>query len=486
MRATLETFGSITDLVQGEVWSGPRLAAEVAARAALLVRLGVGPGAFVAIAHGGTPAFFADLFAAWSVGACAACLNPGLAAPELANTVDFIAPALVLVDADTPVDATSSAPLVCAGRERAAAAQGWPDCSSLGLDDPALVLFTSGTTGTPKGVVLSWRAVIARVALNRAHIGDGALAAALSMLPTHFGHGLIGNCLTPLFAGGNLLLYPEMGLKGAASLASLIGDHGVTFMSSTPALWKLVLKLSKAPPASSLRRVHIGSAPLSAELWRAVVAWSGTDDVVNTYGITEAANWVAGASAADSQPADGLVGAVWGGSVAVLGEDGVARGRGEGEILVRTPSLMTGYLHRPEISAEVLVEGWLRTGDLGRVDEDGTIRLLGRRGAVINRGGFKIHPDEVELLLERHPQVAEACVFALPDEISGEVAAAAVQLEDGASLAKGALGTWCAQRMRREAVPERWYFVARIPRTERGKLDRAAVRKSCLGGSAAP
>lgn len=103
---------------------------------------------------------------------------------------------------------------------------------------------------------------------------------------------------------------------------------------------------------------------------------------------------------------------------------------------------------------------------------------------MINRGGFKIHPDEVELLLERHPQVAEACVFALPDEISGEVAAAAVQLEDGASLAKSALGTWCAQRMRREAVPERWYFVARIPRTERGKLDRAAVRKRCLGGGA--
>ncbi len=461
MFLAVERFGSIHDLAAGVIWRASELASQVARRAESLAANRVGPGSIVAIAHGGNASFFADLFAVWSAGAAAACLDPGLTASERENVIAFCRPRAILHE-----DQVTLRPGDLENREHRSA------------DDPALVLFTSGTTGAPKGVVLSFRAVTARLELNRREIGDDVLARTLVTLPTHFGHGLLGNALTPLVAGGDIVLAPR-GLTLAQQLGKLVDAHAISFASSVPSLWQMALRLSPRPTDASLRRVHVGSAPLSAANWKRIAEWCGCP-VVNCYGITETANWIAGASSDKYPPIDGFVGKPWGGSAAVVGPDGAICAVGLGEIAIRSPTLMTGYLHRPDLTAAVLQGGWYRTGDLGEVSDTGEIRLTGRAKDEINRAGFKVQPAEIDMLLERHPEVAEACTFGAPDAVSGETVAVAIRLAPGSGETAQSLRAWCLERLRREATPERWFFVDEIPKTSRGKVSRDTVRKSLL------
>jgi acyl-CoA synthetase (AMP-forming)/AMP-acid ligase II len=486
MRFDPLVLGPITDLGSGESWDAARLCAAAARTASVLSPLLAGGRRHVVIAHGGGPAFFADLFGVWRAGGCAVCVNPQLTPGELETIVGFVRPAAILVGAGAaPAPDGGDVPMLCTAR----AAE--PDNAAPGpgiaaaLDDPALVLFTSGTTGDPKGVVHSFRSLFARIALNRAFIGDDVLARALCVLPTHFGHGLIGNCLTPLFAGGSLLLHGDTGPRGIAALGGLLEDHGVTFMSSVPAFWRMALRFAKPPGRATLRRVQIGSAPLSAALWGDVMAWSGAETVVNMYGITETANWAAGASTADHAPEDGLIGTMWGGAACVLSESGARLAVGEGEILLQTPSLMTGYHERADLTAAVIRDGWFHTGDTGSVDPDGILRLTGRRKSEINKGGVKVQPEEVDLLLERHESILEACCFGAPDPVSGECVGAAIVLApDAGDLTNGELRAWCQARIKPECVPDKWFRLDAIPRSDRGKVNRDRVRDHCLGDNA--
>lgn len=459
MHIPLAQFGTIHDKLTGTTLHAQALASGVYQGSQALARLGCKPGATAAITHGGTAAFFVDLLSVWTTGAAAACLDPALTATERENVLAFCKPCLVLGDdgiVERKAPNTTSA--------------------SSTLDDPALILFTSGTTGAPKGVVLSFRAVLARLALNTYEIGPETLRTTLVTLPTHFGHGLIGNALTPLWAGGDIVLVPR-GLPLAQSLGALIDEHAITFMSSVPSLWQMALRMSPKPKLGTLKRVHVGSAPLSATLWSRIAEWTHCE-VVNCYGITETANWVGGASSKTFAPADGLIGRPWGGTAAVRDEHGQLHATGSGEIVVQTPSLMSGYLDRPDLTQAVLRDGWYATGDLGEVDAHGNIRLTGRAKDEINRAGFKVQPAEIDMLLERHPAVAEACVFGLPDAISGEIVAAAIRLAPHATADGATLRDWCLTQLRREATPERWYIVDEIPKTSRGKVSRDAVRKS--------
>ena len=273
------------------------------------------------------------------------------------------------------------------------------------------------------------------------------------------------------------------GIPDFRRLSDVLMEHRISFMSSVPAYWRLALRVASPPNADVLQRVHIGSAPLSASLWREVIAWTGTTDVVNMYGITETANWVAGASARVHAPADGMVGHAWGGAMAVRDEDGETRSAGEGEILVQTPSMMSGYFGRRDLTREVLRDGWYRTGDIGTLSDEGMLRLTGRNKTEINKAGIKVHPEEIDALLEGHPAVVEACAFGVPDEISGEIIGVAVVGDiDSGTLRPGDLRDWCKARIKPQSIPDKWFFLNDIPKSERGKVDRVAVRDHCLGG----
>jgi acyl-CoA synthetase (AMP-forming)/AMP-acid ligase II len=454
---------AILDLKTERRISAAELEAETTSRADRLATLGAGAGTKVAIIGEGA-GFFCDLFAAWSLGAAAACLDAALTTKELENVLGFLGPTAVATGAGYSKGAAKGA--------RAENGRHWS------LEDPALILFTSGTTGTPKGVVLSYRAILTRLSLNRLAIGDQRLERALVTLPVHFGHGLIGNALTPLAAGGTIVL-PERGVSLAANLARLVDQHAITFMSSVPAFWRLALKLAKRPEGRTLCRVHVGSAPLSGELWFRIADWAGCE-VVNCYGMTETANWFGGASSYNGY-ADNAVGKPWGGRAGVVRPDGGIAEEGEGEIAVLSPSVMSGYLDRPDETRAAFRTGWYRTGDFGRLHNDGSIVLTGRVKDEINRAGFKIQPAEIDRVVESHPAVAEACAFGIPDEVSGELVGVAVKLVSEQAADEGVLRSWCATRLRREAAPECWFVVTDIPRNERGKVNRVKVRQAVTG-----
>jgi acyl-CoA synthetase (AMP-forming)/AMP-acid ligase II len=471
MLFSVRHLGAVEEVGSGLRWDSATLAREVARRVSELLRLGIGRGSLVAITHGGTANFLADLLATWIVGAAAACLDPALRPTEFSNVIEFAQPQAILVSGTASIN-TGAAPVLDLAEAPDSAEL--PARPALEPADLALVLFTSGTTGVPKGVALSFGALAVRITSNIAVIGKPQLRRTLVTLPTSFGHGLIGNALTPLLAGCTCVLAPT-GLPLAKELDRLIDDHQITFMSSVPALWRLALRLGEGPHADSLLCVHVGSAPLAAELWSAIAAWSRCE-VVNCYGMTETANWFSGASSREGV-ADGLVGKPWNGAVAVRDGSGVIEAMGEGEIIVQSPALMSGYLNRPDLTAAVLKNGWYHTGDRGRVDEEGRIWLTGRIKEEINRAGLKIQPAELDRLIETHPAVAEACAFAQPDPISGELVAVAVRLVADASVTATALQRWCRERLRPGAVPEHWYFVEEIPRTPRGKVSRDALTR---------
>lgn len=476
MRFQFGDFGGIEDVALGMRWSNAQFASEVALRADRLAAAGIGAGSTLIIAHTGTAHFFADLFAVWRLGYTAAVLPAGLTAGEFGLLVDFVRPAAVLADEPTPTVKLNVPLLHLATETRAAVAATEAEI------DPrhaALVLFTSGTTGNPKGVMLSFDAVMTRIALNAKNIGPACRGRTLVALPTSFGHGLIGNALTPLLSGGDIVLHP-LGLPLAQNLGRVVDEYRIGFVSSVPAFWRLALKFADAPAGQTLARVHVGSAPLPADLWRVIGDWSRAE-VVNCYGVTELANWVAGASSRVEGIADGLVGRLWGGEAAIRGSSGAIRAAGEGELLVKSPSMMSGYLHRPDLTEAALRDGWYQTGDIATIDTSGRIRLTGRIKDEINRAGLKVQPAEIDTLLETHPAVHEVCTFGIADPVSGEIVAAAVQLAPGASVTAAALADWCRERLRREAIPERWFMVDKLPRNERGKISRDMVRRALTG-----
>lgn len=477
MRIDHSSLGHIHDLAAGTSLGGQALMHAVAGRAVALEAKGVGRGAVVAIGHGGSLDFFLDLFAVWALGGTAACIDASLTPGERANISSFAKPVLALVSTEAEGQGWQAPLENLAGT---AGSEALPVAAASHLDDAAVILFTSGTTGAPKGVVLTFRALFARIALNHAHIGPALTGRALVTLPTHFGHGLIGNALTPLFAGGGIVLAPR-GLGLAKDLGRMIDAERITFMSSVPTLWRMALKLSNAPSAGTLKRVHVGSAPLSSALWSDIARWSQAE-TVNCLGITETANWIGGASSVQDGIEDGFVGRPWGGRAAVRQDDGRILSQGEGEIVIQTPSLMSGYLDRPDLTAAALEDGWYRTGDQGFVDARG-VTVAGRIKDEINRAGFKIQPAEIDMLIEQHEAVAEACAFAIPDAVSGEIVGAAVRFKPGASADLESVKQFCRSRLRREATPERWFAVDDIPRTSRGKVSREAVRKALMEGA---
>ena len=474
--AGLPETTQLIDVRSGKRYCRDAIWETVCARAAALVASGVQRGDTVVVGQTEGVAFILDVFAAWTAGAVAVAVNPKLTPDEQRRVVASTGAKLWLgpVACETPLRLDENAQFdlsALVGR-------------ALGLDVPALMLMTSGTTGTPKGVVHTLRSLSTRLALNIDAIGRADLARTLNVLPAFFGHGLIGNCLTALAAGGALHVWTNPDIAELRGLSDFVDREKITFMSSVPSFWKIALRMSEGPK-HPLARIHVGSAPLSLEFWKEISRWAGTRRVFNMYGMTETANWIGGASLEDPGAGDGLVGRAWGGSFGVLSEDGDVCQRGAGEVVLNSPSIMLGFHGMADKTSEVFHGSWFRTGDIGEIDAEGRLLLVGRIKNEINRGGIKIPAEEIDMLLERHPDVAEACAFGLPDPVSGETVAVAIVMRPGASGADDAIKDWCRQHIRAEAVPSQIFRLAEIPRNERGKIVRSVVREAALSVRAA-
>jgi acyl-CoA synthetase (AMP-forming)/AMP-acid ligase II len=461
--AALPATAMLVDVRTGASLGAQALRQQAALKVSAFARAGLKHGDRVIVADSDPLDYVVSVLACWAGGYVAVAVNPAISADEQHNVIETTAAAHYCGNANIPVPP--------------AADSGTVEPVPLHMDEPALILMTSGTTGRPKGIVHSLRGLTSRIALNISHIGQPVLSRTLCVLPVFFGHGLIGNVLTPLFAGASVHLWPAPDVHEMRRLGSEIGERNIGFMSSVPSFWKIALRLAERPP-HRLARIHVGSAPLSVKLWSEICDWGGTREVFNMFGMTETANWIGGGAIDEPRAGDGYVGQVWGGRAAILDEDGNIVSAGRGEVVVQTPSIMLGYWRRPDLDAEAFAGNWFRTGDIGELDEAGGLVLSGRMKTEINRGGIKIQAEEVDMLLERHEAVAEACAFAIPDPVSGEAVAAAVVVRPGASFDPEAIKAWCRQHARPDAVPIRIDALPAIPRNDRGKIVRADVREA--------
>jgi acyl-CoA synthetase (AMP-forming)/AMP-acid ligase II len=482
-------FGSLVEPFEGRRWDRRAAAREIALRTGRLRDAGLADGERVLITFGNRLEFFAELMAVWRSGGCAIPIDPRLTAFETGNLARSADARFAIVD-DTTRSEIADAVQRAGARVIATADTGSreEEASRVRLDADALILFTSGSTGEPKGVVHTHRSLRARWMGLRDHLPARAFARSLCMLPTHFGHGLICNCLYPWLSGNELHVTPPFQPDHAMRVGAAIDEHGITFMSSVPPMWKLALRLAKPPARGTLQRVHVGSAPLSAQLWEDIRRWTGTRQVCNAYGITETGSWVAGLDDADVPAEDGLVGTGWGAVLKVLkpGAAGAMPDPGaecatdeSGLVWINTPALMTGYFRREDLTDAAVSNGWFLTGDVGAIDARGRLFLRGRQREEINRGGMKIYPADIDAVVERHAGVRDVCAFAIDDSVYGEVPGMAVVLADAGAATVGSLLDWMKLHLAEQKMPAQWWAVDAIPRTSRGKVNRNEVRAAC-------
>lgn len=484
--------GRLTEPLTGRSLTPVEILFRVGGRAAVYRSCGLERGERVFLHYGNNLEFFVDLLAVWHLGGCAVPVDARLTPFEVMTLARSARPACSVwpssPDPSLERDLEELGTRVLempTQAERPAEPLGR---SASRLDDEALILFTSGTTGNPKGVVHTHRSLHARWASLATALGQEPYRRTLCLLPTHFGHGLICNCLFPWLGGNELHVLPPFRADLLTQLGDLIDRHDITFMSSVPTVWRLAIKTARPPAGGSLERVHCGSAPLTASLWRSMQEWTGTRDVKNAYGITETGSWLAGTPDDFREPEDGLIGVAWGGSLRVMPSSDPAQSptwspacaAGEsGHIWIRTPALMKGYLDRDDLTDAVVIDGWFCTGDIGVIDERGQLYLRGREREEINKAGMKVHPGDVDAVVERFPDTLDVCTFAVPDALLGEEVGVAVVLPDVSDTMLLDLHAWAREHLASHQLPRRWYLLDEIPRTSRGKVNRADVAQHC-------
>jgi acyl-CoA synthetase (AMP-forming)/AMP-acid ligase II/thioesterase domain-containing protein len=350
--------------------------------------------------------------------------------------------------------------------------------------DVALVLHTSGTTARPKIVPLTQENLCFSADNIARTLELGSEDACLNVMPLFHIHGLMAALLATLAAGARVTC-PD-GFR-ATDFAARLREHGATWTTAVPTIHQAVLAACgerDALAGTRLRFVRSSSAALPARVL-AELEERFAVPVIEAYGMTEASHQMASNPRSGPRKA-GSVGPPAGPEIAVMGEDGrLLEGPGRvGEIVVRGPTLTRGYERNPDANAAAFTDGWFRTGDQGFVDEDGYVFLTGRLKELVNRGGEKIAPREVEDALLRHPAVAQAVAFAVPHARLGEEVGAAVVLRAGARASRADLQRAAAEHLPYFKVPRRIAVVDDIPKGATGKVQRATLAQA-LGMAAA-
>jgi acyl-CoA synthetase (AMP-forming)/AMP-acid ligase II len=345
-----------------------------------------------------------------------------------------------------------------------------------GPDDVALVLHTSGTTSRPKIVPLKHRNICA----SARHIGRTlAFSPAdrgLNIMPLFHIHGLIAGILAPLAAGGEVFCTPGF---NALKFFSWMAEARPTWYSGVPTMHQAILarasKNMDVIKANPLRFIRSSSSSMPSQVIGELEQVFKTP-VVEAYSMTEAAHQMTSNPLPPGKRKPGSVGVAAGPEVCVLSEAGhpVAPGV-RGEIAIRGPNVMSGYENNPKANTDAFANGWFRTGDQGMMDSEGYITITGRLKEIINRGGEKISPREVDEILMDHPAVAQCVTFAISHEKLGEDVAAVVVLREGSMATERELRAFAAVRLADFKVPRQIVFRDEIPKGATGKLQRIGL-----------
>lgn len=348
--------------------------------------------------------------------------------------------------------------------------------NNLAADDAAILLYTSGTTAKPKGVLLSHR----NLCLSAANMADTLALCrqdkCISVMPLFHIHGLVGTLLAPLVSGGTSI---QPGRFHGARFFEQLEVANPTWLTGTPAILHQIAERAagsiELAKTNSLRLIRSASAPLPASLLSLLESQFEVP-IIEAYGMTEASHQIASNPLPPEPRKPGSVGIPSGPEVAIHGLDGEKLEAGvSGEIVIRGENVITRYLANESSNVEEFRDGWLRTGDQGFIDADGYLFIDGRLKEMINRGGEKVSPFEVEAVLNNHPAVAESGVFALPDPRLGEEIAACIVVNDGHDLVPRTLQDFASERLAAFKIPRHVFFAPSLPKSTTGKLQRTAL-----------
>lgn len=343
-------------------------------------------------------------------------------------------------------------------------------------EDIAIVLHTSGTTSTPKIVPLTHRNISVSVNYICQALALSPGDRCLSMMPQFHIGGFVDLLLAPLFSGGTVISTSGF---NAIQFFPLLEKYKPTWYQAVPANFSEIVlyaerkKITEAK--SSLRLIRSVAAPLNPQMMSALESLFDVP-VIETYGMTEAAPLITTNPLPPARRKAGSVGKSVGPEVIIIDQSGICLPKGEtGEVVIRGENVISGYEDNSEVNGQIFRDGWFHTGDLGYLDEEGYLFLKGRLKEIINRGGEKISPQEVDAVLLEHPAVAQAISFPIPHYILGEDIAAAVVLKEGSVLQKKDLIEFAAKRLSFFKVPRTVYFTKDIPKGPSGKVQRIGM-----------
>ncbi|WP_096283659.1 FadD7 family fatty acid--CoA ligase [Mycobacterium ahvazicum] len=462
---------------------------------------GLRPGDRIALRSGSNAEFVVGLLAASRAGLIAVPLDPALPVGDQRARSEVAGAGVVLVDGEGPGDKEEPGLVwwtfaVTVGADGAASsvdldapAAPNPDAAvPEGLrDDDAMIMFTGGTTGMPKmvpwthtNIASSVRAIIAAYQL-------GPADATVAVMPLYHGHGLIAALLSTLASGGTVLL-PARGKFSAHTFWDDINAVGATWYTAVPTIHQILLERAKTQRPErggvALHFIRSCSAPLTTETAQALQDTFGAS-VVCAFGMTEGTHQVATTDIEqDQNPAEttGLVGKSTSPEIRIAGPGGESLPpEAVGEVWLRGPTVVRGYLGDPAITAANFTDGWLRTGDLGSLSPAGDLSIRGRIKELINRGGEKISPERVEGVLASHPGILEVAVLGLPDTMYGETVAAVIVARGTTAPSPEELTEFCRDRLAPYEVPATFLHTGELPHTAKGSLDRRAVARQ-FGG----
>ncbi|MHA6792628.1 AMP-binding protein [Pseudonocardia bannensis] len=491
------------------------------ALAAGLAGLGVSPGDRVAVFLQNVPQWMVTMLAAWKAGAVVVPVNPMLRERELqviladsgATTVvalESLRPVVTAVQAGTDVRTVittseleylgDDVPKLLAGtaRDRAAdtvdllelieAHRGArpPDVPEAGPDDVALLTYTSGTTGPPKGAMNTHRNVVFNAQTFRDWLRLGGEDVILGVAPLFHITGLIGHLAVAVLIPAPLVL----GFRfDAGTVLDLIERWRATFVVGAIPVFVAMMNHETAErrDLSSLTKVYSGGAPVAPAIVEAFEKRFG-HYIHNAYGLTETTSPSHVGPLTGRAPVDPTSGAlsigvpVFDTMVRIVGEDGQDLPAGQvGEIVISGPQVVPGYWNKPDETAHALPAGVLHTGDVGFMDAEGWFYIVDRKKDQINAGGYKIWPREVEDVLYEHDAVREAAVIGVPDDYRGETVKAFVSLRPGASAGPEELITHCRERMAAYKYPRQVEIIDELPKTVSGKILRRELRGRVSG-----
>jgi long-chain acyl-CoA synthetase len=440
--------------------------------AAVLRTAGVGPGDVVAAKLPNRAEFVVVLFAAWRLGAAVTPISPTLVPAETAYQVSDAGSKVLIVDSATEAEVpVLTLDDLAAGPPRPLAPV------EIAGDELALLIYTSGTTGRPKGVMLDHTNVNAMCDMVIQGFELTEADHSLLILPLFHANGIVVSTLSPLIAGGRMTI---AGRFKPAEFFDRIETTRATYFSAVPTIYTMLagLPAEVRPDTSSVRFAVCGAAPASVELLDRFERRYGIG-LIEGYGLSE------GSCASTGNPLHGerkpgTVGIpLPGQEIRIVDADGTTLPGGEiGEVAIKGPNVMRGYLNRPEETAKTLVDGWLHTGDVGRFDEDGYLVLVDRAKDMIIRGGENIYPKEIETIVYQLPEIAEAAVVGRANTLYGEEPVLFASLNPGIELSEDRIREHLTASLSKYKLPVEITILSGLPKNAIGKIDKPSLRRT--------